>query len=79
MKKPLYVKLKLLDQTKINLWGKNEKLLKKKLKKKKWNFLKIRGGRSLDHFSFNPLNPNPFRRRLNFCLLYTSPSPRDRG
>ena len=43
MKKPLYVKLKLLDQTKINLWGKNEKLLKKKLKKKNGIFLRLGG------------------------------------
>lgn len=65
MKKALYPKLKLLHQTKINLWGKDEALLKKKLNKQKWGFLKFRRQKPLDYFSFNPFDSNPFRRRLN--------------
>jgi ribosomal protein S4 len=77
MRKPFHLKTKLLDQTKINLWGKDIDLLKKKLKRQKWGFLN-RGSRGrfsqqsnkrrLDLFRYSPFSAGFAKRRLNMAF-----------
>jgi len=59
-KQRLHLKHKLLYQTRLNIWNKNLKFLKKRLKRKKWSFLKFRAKtrNGLDTFRFRPFSFN---------------------
>ena len=65
MRKPFYLKYKLLNQTKTNLWELESNALKHKLKKKKWNFLKQASSKQpLTVFQFSPFVRNFSKQRI---------------
>ena len=62
-RKPFYLKKKLLNQTKINIWNWDIHSLSRKLKNKKWNFLKARKNKNfeLDSFRYRPFSYSYFK------------------
>lgn len=65
MRKPFFLKKKLLSQTKVNLWELDSNHLKHKLKKKKWNFLKQTNYNGIKVFQFSPFISKYSKQRLN--------------
>lgn len=65
MRKPLYLKKKILSQTKVNLWELDSDYLKHKLKKKKWNFLKQTHFKKIKVFQLTPFIYSFSKQRLN--------------
>jgi len=67
-KQRLHLKHKLLYQTRLNIWNKNLKFLKKRLKRKKWSFLNFKphARNGLDTFRFRPFSFNFFKYKIKW-------------